>query len=914
MGQSLGRDLLCLLRWSFFQPGRLTAWLQTLDPTFEDHTGLARQLWLARRNRAVARLIGLQLLLWLGIGLVSFVVLVLVRLAVGSPIPLSLAEIGFEAVFGLLGSLIVAVTLLAVGGPAIGLTGSAVGGLLLGLALGLAFGLANGGTVGAALGLAGGIVLGAVGPLFDQLRRPASILSSWGYWGRALVGLIFTVISVALFGAVLTLAVSVLSLFTLAAPGRMLVGAGFGLLAALLLLAAMSLGMRFELGHVDRSRLRWHALDLLPLGALGGAAGGFVIGAPSGVGGAVALISLWGVLVGVGGGVAMHSGNGLSATLAAAGLTWLLVAGPTSLFTPTTLLAVGTTLLAGLFSYVRLPLALVEVPLTRWHYLQLLRRPEQVFDLLRRTPVYWDDLIFYPLPALDQFLLKALRQDQAAGLAEVAFLAKSFRQGWAANRAQLVFAAETLAGCTSPAMIAAAPASLEWLADEVMVSLGHSVSEVVPRLLAIATGVRATLEADNPYSRRLGYREALEGLDTLQRRLPSLGEAARQRWQPVIDRWQRLLLDELEQVTATAPATVSANPYQPGNPLPLTRKALFKGRQALRDAVVTALLERQRPTLVLHGPRRMGKTSFLLQLPALLPGNTLPVFLDLQRPTATHSTAAFFYSLSRAISRDARPYRLRLEPPARERFERTPFETFAAWLEDAALPALQDFNLLLTFDEFEKLGEAVTAGRLDSRVFDELRYLIQHQSQLALLFAGVQTLDELGPAWSSYFINIKPLTIGYLQPAEAEALIRRPDAGAEFNLTYAETVVEQMIAQTGGHPYLLQLLCSAVVEAANRQQMLHVTPPVLEAALPLALDQGEPYFRNVWDEMAGPAGQPLLRQIAAAPEPLAQPPSPLLERLVRHHLVRRQATGYTIEIPLVARWLVERAPLSVTDR
>ena len=55
MGQSLRRDLLCLLRWSFFQPGRLTAWLQRLDPAFEDHIGLARQLWLARRNRAVAR-------------------------------------------------------------------------------------------------------------------------------------------------------------------------------------------------------------------------------------------------------------------------------------------------------------------------------------------------------------------------------------------------------------------------------------------------------------------------------------------------------------------------------------------------------------------------------------------------------------------------------------------------------------------------------------------------------------------------------------------------------------------------------------------------------------------------------------------------------------------------------------------
>jgi hypothetical protein len=887
----------------------LSYYLQALHPALAAHTGLAQQLWLARQAPAVRRFAGLLFLSWLSLGGLSFVVLLSVRLVMSSFAPISLAEMGLEAVFAILGSLIVAMSLGAVAGPAIGTTGGAIGGLLLGLALGLAFGLFNGGTVGATLGLVGGIVLGGVGSIFDRLRRPATPLSSWSYWGRAVIGLIFTAMGVAVFGTLLFFAVTFVSLFTVNAATRMAVGAVFGLLAGLLLLAAMSLGLRFEIGRFDRPRLRWHALDVLLLGLIGGIAGGFILGVPSGVGGAIALIMLWGVLVGVGGGVAMNAGNGMSATLTAAGLTWLLVAGPDTLFSSAALLAVATTLLAGLFSYVRLPVALVEVPLARWQYLRVLRRPEELFLQLHRSPIYWDDLIFYPLPALDQFLLKALRLDQAAGLREVAFVASSFQQGWAATRAQLSFATETLAGCSSPVMIAAAPEALDWLADEVMASLGQGVAEVMPRLLAIAAGVRTTLAADNPYSRRLGYREALESLDTLQRRLPSLGEAVSGRWQPVVDRWQQVLLDELDNVSATTPSLTTENPYQPGNPLQLNRKALFKGRQALREAVVNALLERHRPTLVLHGPRRMGKTSFLLQLPALLPGNTVPVFLDLQRPTTTQNTAAFFYSISRAISRDARPYRLRIEAPPRDHFEASPFEAFAVWLEDVALPAVQDFNFLLTFDEFEKLGEAVATGRLDDRVFDELRYLIQHQSQLALLFAGVQTLDELGPAWSSYFINVKPLPISYLRPVEAETLIRRPDSGADFNLTYPDALVEQMIEQTGGHPYLLQLLCSAVVEESNACHTLAVTPALLEAALERALEQGEPYFRNVWDEMAGPEGQSLLRQIALAEPSLAVvPASPLLERLVRRRVVAPRGSGYQIELPLVRRWLVERAP------
>ncbi|MBI1876824.1 MAG: hypothetical protein HYR94_01055, partial [Chloroflexi bacterium] len=217
-------------------------------------------------------------------------------------------------------------------------------------------------------------------------------------------------------------------------------------------------------------------------------------------------------------------------------------------------------------------------------------------------------MIFYPLPLLDRLLLLALRSERQTrlktaesvmtnlqlssqvllappeaptALKEAEFIARSFRQGWAANRARLALAAEILADCATPAMIASAPAELDWLADEVMVELKQGTGEVIPRLLVIAQNVKTTLEADNPYSRRLGYREALEGLDTLQRRLPSLGQQANSRWQPVIDRWQWVLLDALDSVSATATVTTTENPYQPGNPLQLIRKELFKGRQDL---------------------------------------------------------------------------------------------------------------------------------------------------------------------------------------------------------------------------------------------------------------------------------------------------------------------------------------------
>jgi len=83
--------------------------------------------------------------------------------------------------------------------------------------------------------------------------------------------------------------------------------------------------------------------------------------------------------------------------------------------------------------------------------------------------------------------------------------------------------------------------------------------------------------------------------------------------------------------------------------------------------------------------------------------------------------------------------------------------------------------------------------------------------------------------------------------------------------------------------------------------------------LSFSLERGEPYFRNVWDEMAGQYGQPLLRQVAAAPTPLSfANPDPgrlkSLERMTRYRILAKTTDGYTVEVPLIRRWVNDRAP------
>jgi hypothetical protein len=545
--------------------------------------------------------------------------------------------------------------------------------------------------------------------------------------------------------------------------------------------------------------------------------------------------------------------------------------------------------------------------------------------LLPMVPPFSDEIVWTPVPFLGRLLVRAFAEDAQAGLEAIRTVAGSLHQGRAARQALARITFNTLQDCNDLAAIEQVASHVTWLPND-LGALGRDVSEIVPRLFQTSRSVAVALASDSPYNRRLGLSGAADELANLRQNLPLLVARRTGRWTPVVEGWQRILKAELER-SSTQQVGEIPNPYQTGRPLHASQAALFKGRRDLVNKVATAILERNRPTLILYGSRRMGKTSFLMQLPRLLPGDTIPVFVDLQGGAATGSTANLLYSLARAMVRDARIHRVSLPLVEREAFRRdNPIVVFSDWLQERALPALGERRLLLTLDEFEKLGRAVKIGQVGEAVLDEFRSLIQHQAQLSFLFAGVATMDELGPGWSSYFINVEALRVTYLRPEETEDLIRNPDPASGFFLTYDDAVVTDIVTLTRGHPYLAQQVCADLVREANARQVSHATPDLLEAALVRALQSGAPYFRNVWDEMTGTdpasvaAGQGLLRRLAASAGPL---PIPLegadvavrraVDRMTRLDVIEEVAGGYQFQVPLIKRWVIERAPMSLEE-
>jgi len=556
---------------------------------------------------------------------------------------------------------------------------------------------------------------------------------------------------------------------------------------------------------------------------------------------------------------------------------------------------------------------------------------------LHRLPPYSDELVWLPLPGHDRLLAAVFQRNPDVGLDELRKMQASHSPGLrhTARRALPRIVAEQLVSASDltmllntarvshpylPALVPAlySPGEENFakptpVAVEALRRVQPEIAQLLPRFQDIARSVAAALESQSAVLRERGLERALNELRLLQGQLPgmNLGPHAVERWRPVLERWQALLQAEMERQRSEAVREI-VNPFQFGNPLSRERAYLFKGRTAFAEQIVRLVLDRSRPTLVLHGPRRCGKSSFLLNLPRLLPADIVSVYMDLQSAAATESEADFCYSLARAMYWDGQAQGVELPLPRRDDFRTRPYPALEDWL-DAALPRLGRCRLLISLDEFEKLGAALFQGRLSERLLDQLRHLIQHYEPLGFLFSGVQTLEELGPRWHSYFISVVPIEMLYLEPNEARELLTDPDP--EFDMEYEEGIVEEIVALTRGQPYLLQLIGSSLVKHANINRTRRVNARLLEEAIASAFREGRPYFTNLYEEYTGAtpaqveAGRALLIALAQG-RPItasSEEAQAALRRMVRYHILERVGESYRFEIPLVERWVREYA-------
>lgn len=576
-----------------------------------------------------------------------------------------------------------------------------------------------------------------------------------------------------------------------------------------------------------------------------------------------------------------------------------------------------------MLGYYRILLYLVSGPSGLWAYIVSRHNPTNVFLNLHNSSLYWDECVFLPLPLLRRTLLIAASQNVEQTLQEIGFILKQRpQQRYAAQITAIEIALRDLQSRETIRDIATASQRLNEILPQEMMLEDSGLVTPFTHLIAVS------LEAER-YTSPVNWqikREALETMrQTLDKIYPDRASFNTQLLADIITRWRNAIRYQQEKLEQGGEGVGQIiNPYNPGIPLK-PQDTLFVGRRDVVRQLSESLSKPNRPTFLLNGERRMGKSSTLRQLPHLLGASYIPVLYDLQVRSTSSSIEALLTKIAEEIYKTASLRGIRVKRlkhghlhDALQKNEAAIYQPFDEWL-DMVERVLQHekITLLLLFDEFEKLEEARKAGYLDlNLLLDWFRNTIQNRSHVALLFSGVNTFGEMDENWASYFVNAKTFRVSFLKPAEARDLITKPVPSFPSQQLFATDIVEEIIHVTGCHPFLVQAVCSELIDNLNHENREHVEmPDVANAVTDVLENWGDTYFRDLWlrtDQQQRTCLTLLSQQGASNVSVLAtvsdlddQSIRQTLQVLLKRDLVVQEHESYCIAAPIFHKWILQ---------
>lgn len=357
---------------------------------------------------------------------------------------------------------------------------------------------------------------------------------------------------------------------------------------------------------------------------------------------------------------------------------------------------------------------------------------------------------------------------------------------------------------------------------------------------------------------RLRFTVEAESSDVMERIVTDLRQLP---GQTVVEVHQlRLPPSELEAAMHMEGAG-SLNPY---SRLPVNEQAMFFGRSQellqvyewLRDGV---------GNIWLLGQKRVGKTSLLLHLKNyyLKDRGFVPAFIDFQlygEPGAANLFYEVANSLYGELQTDSRIVDLGAPLPAV--FANQPAHQLIQYLRNIRT-RLGANRLVLLLDEFSTTTNAYLRGDLARGFFDQWRGLIQavapevsfvtvfQQQTYNALSAHVHSAhvhDEPDdPSWNLLELGER-LNLKSLSAQDVRRLIQWPMRNF---MEYAPESVEQIVALTGGNPFLTQAFCSKLIAHMARLDRRLVEPSDVEAVRLEFMEPAESVFAHLLDMARG---------------------------------------------------------------
>lgn len=293
------------------------------------------------------------------------------------------------------------------------------------------------------------------------------------------------------------------------------------------------------------------------------------------------------------------------------------------------------------------------------------------------------------------------------------------------------------------------------------------------------------------------------------------------------------------------------SPYMAGKPLG-QGNAMFYGRNEIFDFIRDNIGQLSHHNhLALIGPRRIGKTSILQQLPERLSSSFLPVYINCQSLGIDPGIPAFFVQLARQIQGCLAQQSVDVtDLPVLNLtdLEEAPTSAFVYQFLPQLYHAIGERSLVLCLDEFEELASKMQRGRLDGTIFEFLCSLMLDEDKIVCVLAGSHRLAELAEisySAASIIGMITHCTVGLLSPDLARCLIEEPVAYS--GMRYQPDAIEAILSTTGGYPYLIQLLCGLLVNRRNEQRRNEVTAEDVRVSIEALLELPQPGF--FWESL-----------------------------------------------------------------
>lgn len=349
------------------------------------------------------------------------------------------------------------------------------------------------------------------------------------------------------------------------------------------------------------------------------------------------------------------------------------------------------------------------------------------------------------------------------------------------------------------------------------------------------------------------------------------------------------------------------NPYVTGNPVQPTNSRVFLGRLDIAEAIVHEIRRsRQKPSFLLYGRRRMGKTSTLLNLRRLIRDIKIVDVLISGQNSKFHSDKDFCFHIAQKIIKATKESLFITDEfmqkySGQSYYNDSPSLALSIFFDEYhELLEQNDLYCLLMLDEYEEFGN------LSRELLLQLRDTLQHLHRFIFIFSGISHTNELpSPFWSEVFINVRNLKISFLERSDGYKLLTEP---APELLYENPRLINKILDVTACQPFLLQAIAAELLNDLTLSNKTAVSNDDLNLAIRRIFSIWQNYFQGyIWTkECSTDIHKEIVTKVAREKVVRVSKLNRYhvqIDDLVEKDILKKQDDNLLLTMPIIQTWL-----------